>query len=171
MIGSLRGTLLDRDLTGSVLLDVNGVGYEVQCTGPTAATLGDLGADVFLRVHTRVREDAITLYGFSGADERRCFDALIGAHGVGPNLALALLTMHSPTALRQIIAMEDTDALAAVPGVGKKTAARLLVELKAKFDMTFDDETVNITSISAKSTESSARADVTTALSGLGSKL
>jgi len=168
MIGSLRGTLIDRDLSGGVLVDVDGVGYEVQVTGPTSATLGDLGTDVFLRVHTRVREDAITLFGFASQEERRCFDALIGAHGVGPSLAMALLTVHSPHGLRQIVAMEDTEALSQVPGVGKKTAARLMVELKAKFDVTFDDELVNISSTVATRSGSSERDDVTSALIGLG---
>jgi len=123
---------------------------------------------VFLRVHTRVREDAITLYGFASNDERRCFDALIGTHGVGPNLALALLTVHAPQSLRHIIAMEDAGSLAQVPGVGKKTAARLLVELKAKFETTFDDEIVNIASTTVVPGESSVRGDVTSALLGLG---
>jgi holliday junction DNA helicase RuvA len=169
VIGSLRGTLLDRDVNGNVLIEASGVGYQVMVTGPTSAALGGLGASVFVFVHTRVREDAISLFGFASAEERRCFEALIAAHGVGPSMALALLTMHSPLELRQIVALEDADALARVPGIGKKTAARLLVELKAKFDVDLDDELVHIASTTAApSGEASVRADVTSALAGLG---
>lgn len=169
MIGSLRGTLLDRDAKGNVVIEVNGVGYEVQVTGPTVARMGEPGTEVFVRVHTRVREDAITLFGFATAEEKRCFDALIGAHGVGPAVALALLTAHSPQALRHIIALEDADALAQTPGIGKKTAARMIVELKSKFEVDFDDELVDIAGSSPQPVgASSARADVTAALTGLG---
>jgi Holliday junction DNA helicase RuvA len=167
MIGSLRGTLIERDPRGGVLVEASGVGYEVTVTGPTSASLGEVGSSVFLRVHTRVREDAITLFGFGSAEERRCFDALIGAHGVGPSMAMALLTMHSPTELRQIVAMEDAAALARVPGIGKKTAARLLVEMQAKFDIDLDAELFDV-SVTPSSGAPSARADVASALAGLG---
>jgi holliday junction DNA helicase RuvA len=169
MIGSLRGTLLDRDTAGSVLVEAAGVGYQVAVTGPTSAALGELGSGVFLYVHTRVREDAISLFGFASAEERRCFEALVAAHGVGPSMAMALLTMHTPVALRQIVALEDADALSRVPGIGKKTAARLLMELKAKFEVDLDEELVQITSTtSVGGHEGSARADVAAALEGLG---
>jgi Holliday junction DNA helicase RuvA len=168
MIGSIRGTLLDRDPRGVVIVEANGVGYDVHVTVSTASTLGELGAVVFLRVHTRVREDAITLYGFTTAEEKRCFEALLGAHGVGPSMAMALLGMHSPSALRTIVAMEDATALSQVPGIGKKTAARLLMELKAKFEMDLDNELVDIASPSVEVAGSSARADVAAALTGLG---
>jgi Holliday junction DNA helicase RuvA len=168
MIGSVRGTLLDRDPRGVVIVEANGVGYDVHVTVSTVATLGEVGSSVFLRVHTRVREDAITLYGFTTAEEKRCFEALLGAHGVGPSMAMALLGMHSPSALRTIVAMEDTTALSQVPGIGKKTAARLLMELKAKFEVDLDTELVDIASQSGPVGESSARADVAAALNGLG---
>lgn len=169
MIGSVRGTLLERDMRGAVLIEAAGVGYELNVTSPTVANIGNIGDVVFLWVYTRVREDAITLYGFQSAEEKRTFDALISAHGVGPSMGLALLSMHSPNALRQIVAMEDTAALSAVPGIGKKTAARLLMELKAKFDVDLDNEMVDITSPGgAVAPESSARADVIAALTGLG---
>ena len=90
---------------------------------------------MFLHVHTHVREDAIVLYGFAHADERRCFEALLGAHGVGPSLALAILSSMSPAALSTAVLEDDVDTLCLVPGVGKKTAARLLLELKARLDL------------------------------------
>jgi Holliday junction DNA helicase RuvA len=99
------------------------------------AGLGAPGTEVFLHVHTHVREDAIVLYGFAHADERRCFEALIGAHGVGPSLALSILSALSPAALSTAVLEDDVDTLCLVPGVGKKTAARLVLELKARLDL------------------------------------
>jgi holliday junction DNA helicase RuvA len=104
----------------------------------TPATLTELGAPggtVVLHTHLHVREDALTLYGFATADERMCFEALIGAHGVGPALALSILAVHRPGSLRQALADDDVDALCLVPGIGKKTATRLLLELKARLDL------------------------------------
>ncbi len=139
MIGSLRGTLAERVRKGEhgaeLLVEAGPVGYRVTTSAATAATLGDLGAEVRVHVHTHVREDALILYGFGSAEERICFEALIAAHGVGPGLALVLLAVHSPRALRLAVATEDLDALTLVPGIGKKTAARLLIELKAKLDL------------------------------------
>ena len=134
MIGSLRGTLIDRSPT-EVILDVNGVGYRVLVSPATLAVIGDLGNTVVLFTHLHVREDALTLYGFPMVDERSCFEALIGAHGVGPALAMAILGVHRPPVLRQVVANDDVDALCLVPGVGRKTAARLLLELKARLDV------------------------------------
>lgn len=130
MIGSLRGTLADAGLDGAVLVDVGGVGYRVLVAPATVKALGEVGATVSLHTHLAVREDALTLYGFATSDERACFEALIGAHGVGPALALAVLSVHSPRALRRSVADDDVGALCLVPGVGRKTAARLLIELK-----------------------------------------
>jgi len=135
MIGSLRGTLLDRPSTGEVIVEVQGVGYRASVPTSVLAGLGAPGSEVFLHVHTHVREDAIVLYGFAHADERRCFEALLGAHGVGPSLALAILSSLSPAALSTAVLEGDVDTLCLVPGVGKKTAARLLLELKARLDL------------------------------------
>jgi Holliday junction DNA helicase RuvA len=135
MIGSLRGTLLDRPAPGEVLIEVGGVGYLASVPGPTFGSLGPIGSEVFLHVHTHVREDAIVLFGFAHADERRCFEALLGAHGVGPSLALAILSALSPASLSTAVLEDDVDTLCLVPGVGKKTAARLLLELKARLDL------------------------------------
>jgi holliday junction DNA helicase RuvA len=134
VIGSLRGPLLDRSGT-ELLVEVGGLGYRVQATPETVAAVGEVGSEVFLHVHHQVREDAETLYGFTAIDDRRVFETLIGTHGVGPALALAILSVHSPAALRQVLATDDVAALCLVPGVGKKTAARLLVELKSRLDL------------------------------------
>lgn len=131
MIGSLRGRLLEHDLH-EVLVEVAGVGYRVVVAPSTVVRLGDAGTEVFLYVHDHRREDAQTLYGFLGRDERACFEALIGAHGVGPSLALAILSVHEPDALRRVLVDQDAAALCLVPGVGKKTAQRLLVELASR---------------------------------------
>jgi Holliday junction DNA helicase RuvA len=135
VIGSLRGTLLDRSLRGELLVEVGGVGYRVTVTPSAALTLGDVGSEVFVWVHHHQREDAQVLYGFATADERACFEVLIGTHGVGPALALAILSVHQPLALRQAVARDDLAALCLVPGVGRKTAARLLIELKARLEL------------------------------------
>ena len=133
----------------------------------TVVALGELGEEVFVHVHHHVREDNQTLYGFATRDERDCFEALLGAHGVGPALALAILSVHQPTALARILADDDVGALCLVPGVGKKTAARLLVELKARLSIPVLDDPVP----AAARTGPSARADVREALSGLGYSL
>lgn len=144
MIGSLRGVLAERtrrgELAAELLIEAGPVGYRVVTSAATAAGFGEVGAEVHVMVHTHVREDAIVLYGFAESDERICFEALIGAHGVGPALALTLLAVHAPPALRRAVATEDVDALTLVPGIGKKTAARLVIELKARLDL--DDEPV-----------------------------
>jgi Holliday junction DNA helicase RuvA len=134
VIGSLRGRLLHRS-AGEVIVEVGGVGYRCTVAPSTAVAVGDVGTEVFVHVHHHVREDAQTLFGFATLDERRCFEALIGAHGVGPALALAILSVHSPTALQRVLADDDVAALCLVPGVGKKTALRLLVELKSRLDL------------------------------------
>ncbi|HEX4902693.1 MAG TPA: Holliday junction branch migration protein RuvA [Acidimicrobiales bacterium] len=167
MIGSLRGTLLDRE-DDVVLVEVGGVGYRVTVSPTTAVSLGDVGDEVFLWVHHHIREDAQSLYGFPTADGRRCFTALLGAHGVGPALALAILSVHGPVDLVRVLAEDDVAALCLVPGVGKKTAARLLVELKSRLDIPLDGPVVVEGGGSAPVGAGAARADVREALAGLG---
>jgi len=135
MIGSLRGAVTAVTGTGEIVVEVGGVGYRVCVTPGTATALGPGGSAVFLYVHTHVREDAIVLYGFLHDDERRCFDALLGAHGVGPSLALAVLSVLSPATLSTAVLEDDVETLCAVPGVGRKTAARLLIDLKSRLDL------------------------------------
>ena len=136
MIGSLRGLVVDlaarSDHIGELVIEVAGVGYRVVVPAPVRGGFAGLGAQVFVHVHTHVREDAIVLYGFPTKEERDCFELLIGAHGVGPGVGVTLLSVHSPAALRRAVAGEDLDALMLVPGIGKKTAARLVIELKSR---------------------------------------
>lgn len=167
MIGSVRGALLDRGAS-EVTVEVAGVGYRIVVSPTTAVSLGDPGDEVFCWTHHHQREDAQILYGFVTKDERMCFEALIGAHGVGPSLALAILSVHSPVALARILAEDDLGALCLVPGVGKKTAARLLIDLKSRLSIP-DLGDVRVSSGTAQATGVvSARADVRDALAGLG---
>ncbi len=137
MIGLLRGTAVLRSAEGEVIVDVAGVGYRVTVTPSTAAGLMAHGtkAETTLFVHTHVREDAIVLYGFVHDDERRCFEVLLGSHGVGPALALAIMAVLSPASLSTAVLEDDLETLCSVPGVGRKTAARLLIELKSRLDL------------------------------------
>ena len=134
MIGSLRGTVLERAEDATVLLEVAGVGYLVTVTPRTLAEL-EPGSAAFLHVHHHIREDAQTLYGFLQRDERVTFQVLINTHGVGPAMAMAILATHSPAALVDVVATGDLAALTLVPGVGKKTAERLLVELRNRLNL------------------------------------
>ena len=165
MIGSLRGRLLERFDLGEVLVEVAGVGYRVVVTPTTAVRLGEVGTEVFLHVHHHIREADQTLYGFLERAERSCFEALLSAHGVGPSLALAVLGVHGPAELARVLADNDLAALCLVPGVGKKTAARLLVELKNSLDLPID----GIASIvGGTSVGRTALSEVQEALGGLG---
>ena len=167
MIGSLRGILLDRSPRGEVLIEAGGVGYRVLVPATALSTVGDLGGPVFVHVHTHVREDALVLYGFTTADERLCFEALIGTHGIGPSVALAILSVHSPAALRRAVATDDIDALTLVPGIGKKIATRLLLELKSRLDLP-DVDLELISGGGATNGAGAARAEVKAALVQLG---
>lgn len=131
MIGSLRGRLMDRHLD-ELLVEVAGIGYRVTAGEATLRALGPIGSEILLYVHHHVREDAETLYGFGSPVELRCFEAMLGANRVGPSLALSILGVHDPTVLQRVLAAGDIDALCLVPGVGAKTAQRLLVELQAR---------------------------------------
>lgn len=131
MIGRLSGTLLDKH-PPSLLVDVAGVGYEVDVPMSTFYDLPALGERVTLLTHQVVREDAQLLYGFLGSDEREAFRMLIRIAGVGPRTALAVLSGMSVADLAQSVAMQESGRLQKVPGIGKKTAERLLLELKGK---------------------------------------
>lgn len=172
MIGSLRGSVVDRDPAGELLVDVGGVGYRVVVTPTTSVDLGQPGTEVFLWVHHHIREDAQVLYGFAEREERVVFSTLLQAHGVGPALALNILAVHDPGGLRRIVAEEDVGALCLVPGVGKKTATRLLIELKGALDMPDLDLTAPGADRAGTESEvdprSSATAEVREALLGLG---
>jgi Holliday junction DNA helicase RuvA len=134
MIGSLRGEILERDLSGSVLIEVGGIGYVVHVSQRALAEL-EPSTTAFLYVHHHIREADQQLFGFLTRDERITFQTLIGTHGVGPALGMAIIATHPPTALVDIVAGQDVAALTLVPGVGKKTAERLLVELKSRLSV------------------------------------
>lgn len=134
MIGSLRGNVLERSADGTALVEVGGVGYVVHVTPRCLAEL-EPTSPAFLYVHHHIREDQQTLFGFQSRDEKSTFQTLIATHGIGPSLALAILSTHAPSALVDIVAASDVGALTLVPGVGKKTAERLLIELKNRLSL------------------------------------
>lgn len=158
MIGWLRGELLARTLEGELLVDVGGVGYRVSVPVPFLARAGEQGDEVRLHVHTHVREDAIVLYGFATAEERRCFEALLGAHGVGPSLALSVLSMLTPADLVRAVMEEDLAVLCEVPGVGRKTAARLVIDLRSRLAIPEVNGSVPGASSEPRTTRSEVRA-------------
>ena len=128
MIARLRGRVSGRAGSG-LIVDVNGVGYLVNAT-PSVHRLGD--GEVTIEVHTVVREDALQLYGFATADERELFEMLLSVSGVGPKVALAIVSGSTPVELRRAIARDDVKRFQAIPGIGLKTAQRVVLELKAK---------------------------------------
>jgi Holliday junction DNA helicase RuvA len=131
MIGHLRGTLIDKR-PNQILLDVGGVGYQVSIPLSTFYALGDLHSEVTLLVRTHLREDSIALYGFLTAREKHFFELLLSASGVGPGLALKILSGMSVDDLVPAIRRGDLVQLTRIPGVGKKTAERIVVELRDK---------------------------------------
>lgn len=139
MIGSLRGRVLERLSDSTVLVETAGVGYVVNVTPRTLAEL-EPTTEAFLHVHHHVREDAETLFGFLDRDERRIFGQLIETTGIGPVLAMSILATHSPRVLVDLVISGDVGGLTAVPGVGKKTAERLLLELKDRLNLPTIDE-------------------------------
>ena len=128
MISRLRGTVAARTASGLVL-DVGGVGYLVAATPRVTARVGE---EATLETYLHVREDALQLYGFATADERELFELLLGVSGVGPKVALAIVSGSAPAELRRAIAREDTARFEAIPGIGRKTALRVVLELKEK---------------------------------------
>jgi len=131
VIASLRGKLLEKE-PARVVIDVHGVGYEVFIPTTTFTAMPSPGSDVALEIHTHVREDALALYGFSSRQERRVFERLITISGIGPRLAVTILSGGSVDGLVGAIRHGDLARLTSIPGVGKKTAERIVVELKDK---------------------------------------
>ena len=131
MIARLRGRISGRAGTGLVV-DVNGVGYLVHAT-PTVHRLGD--GEITVEVHTIVREGALQLYGFATGEERELFELLLGVNGVGPKVALAIVSGSTPAELRRAIARDDVKRFQAIPGIGLKTAQRVVLELKEKLPL------------------------------------
>jgi Holliday junction DNA helicase RuvA len=162
MIGQLRGRLAEKR-PNQVLVDVGGVGYLVQVPLSTYAALGELHTEVTLLIHTHVREDALALYGFVSSREKHFFELLLSASGVGPTLALKILSGMSVEELVPAIRGSDLARLTRIPGVGRKTAERMVVELKDKLEAV----TV-LTEKPAASSPAGVEADVLSALMNLG---
>lgn len=172
MIASLTGTLVAVDET-SVVLDVGGVGYELGVSYTTLHTLPEVGTPaVMLYCRMRPTEQAINLYGFATKEERLVFDKLVSVTGVGPKVALAILSTFSPPDLAEIIASQDAKRMQSVPGVGKKMADRLLLELKGLFAAHEEFQKLagmaGLSSLTANSVSGSAFSEATEALLGLG---
>ena len=159
MIAHLRGRLLAKDPNRAVV-EASGVGYELAISVPTYSELPNAGAEVSLHVHTHVREDAIALFGFLRAEEKRLFERLIAVSGIGPKLAITILSGMSAEFLVAAIRGNDLAALTKVPGIGKKTAERMVLELRDKLDA--------FTAAPAKATPSAVEDDVLSALVNLG---
>lgn len=129
MIAHLRGRIFDKQ-PNRIIVDVNGVGYDVAVPLSTFYGLGDTGADIALRIHTHVREDALLLFGFATRLEQDLFERLISVSGIGPKVALAVLSGIEPADLIRAIQHGDLARLTAIPGIGKKTSERIVLELK-----------------------------------------
>ena len=134
MIGRLRGLLVAKHAE-RVVLDVAGVGYEIAVTPRGLIDLPGIGEEAVLHTHLHVREDQLALFGFPEEDQRDLFRLLLGVSGVGPRVALAILGTMSPDELRRAVLTEDADALTVVPGIGKRSAQKLMLELRPKLDM------------------------------------
>jgi Holliday junction DNA helicase RuvA len=161
MIGSLRGKLTEKR-PNQILLDVGGVGYQVQIPLSTFAGLGALHEETTLLIHTHVREDQFSLYGFLTAREKQCFELLISASGVGPALALKILSGMGIEELVPAIRKGDLVQLVRIPGVGRKTAERIVVELRDKLAV------VDVAEAGKPATRSQLESDVASALVNLG---
>lgn len=158
MIGHLRGRLLEKH-PNRVIVDVNGVGYDVHVPLSTFYEMAEPGEEIALRIHTHVREDALLLYGFATLLELQIFERLISVSGIGPKLALAVLSGIEPRDLAGAIQRNDLARLTAIPGVGKKTAERMCVELRDRIPKAIE---------AAASPADTMREDLASALVNLG---
>ncbi|WMP19231.1 Holliday junction branch migration protein RuvA [Thiothrix lacustris] len=169
MIGLLRGKLLIKQ-PPDLMLDVNGVGYEVQASMTTFYDLPELHAEVTLYTHFVVREDAQLLYGFSSQTERELFRHLLKVNGVGPKMALAIVSGMSPLEFNQVIHAGDIARLSRIPGVGKKTAERLIIELRDRLPKSDASGSHANTPLSVQIPHVSASDEAVNALLALGYK-
>ncbi len=167
MIASLSGKILFKKAEQAVV-DVGGVGYEVIVSSDTAARMPEQGEDVFFHIHTNVREDSFVLFGFLDAEEKELFLVLKTVSGIGPKLALGMLAGLRVSQLCQAIAEGDIKLLTTLPGVGKKTAERICVELKDKVASLGGTGRVAGGAVSAISTVNSSVSDALSALTNLG---
>ena len=163
MIAHLRGRIAEKH-PNRIVVDVGGVGYDVFVPLSTFYGLGEPGSDIALRIHTHVREDVIALYGFRTALEQDLFERLIGVSGIGPKVALGVLSGIEPLELMRAIERADVARLTAIPGVGRKTSERLVVELKDRLPrLAVADAAVDV-----EAPPSAVRDDVLPALVNLG---
>lgn len=165
MIGFLRGEVMDKHHPGKFVVDVNGVGYDVETSLPTFFQLETQSSPVALYIHTVVREDALLLYGFADKEERALFRALIKVNGVGPKLAMAILSSTTPNEFIDCIHQQNTMLLTKLPGIGKKTAERLVVEMKDSIQQLHQTTRISHAAIHHEKDEAIC------ALEGLGYKL
>lgn len=159
MIASLRGQVVHKD-AGSAVIECAGVGYGLALSLPTLSRLGDVGSEAFLFVHTHVTQDSLRLFGFGDVAERQVFELLLATAGVGPRLALAILSTLSPGELSDAVATSDKSSLTRIPGVGSKKAERLLVELK--------DRLKHVPQVAGRAPVTSLVADLESAMMNLG---
>jgi Holliday junction DNA helicase RuvA len=164
MIGFLRGRLVEKH-ADRLIVDVQGVGYEVAVPLSTFYGLPETGGDVALRIHTHVREDLIALYGFATVLEQQLFERLIGVSGIGPKIALAALSGIEPAELVRAVRTADIARLTSIPGIGKKTAERIGLELKDKLPAA---AAASVTSVTTAPAGDEVRADLLSALVNLG---
>lgn len=163
MIAHLRGRIFDKQ-PNRIIVDVSGVGYDVAVPLSTFYGLGDAGAEIALRIHTHVREDALLLYGFATRLEQELFEKLISVSGIGPKVALAVLSGIEPNDLIKAIQRGDLARLTAIPGVGKKTSERIVLELKDRLPLAAHTEVT----AGGASEPSDLEDDVLSALVNLG---
>jgi Holliday junction DNA helicase RuvA len=164
MVAFIRGRLLEKH-PNRLIIDVGGVGYDVQVPLSTFYTLGDAGAEVALRVHTHVREDTLALFGFATVLELMLFERLIAISGIGPRLALAVLSGIEPADLVRAVRAQDLARLTTIPGIGRKTAERISLELKHRLPPGLEAEA---TGAPVAAAEGDLRGDVLSALTNLG---
>lgn len=164
MIGLLRGNVV-RHGVSDVVIDVNGVGYRIVASASTIAALSAIDGEVTISVHTHVREDAIVLFGFANDAEREVFEILLGTHGVGPSLALAILGTLGASGVVVAVQNGDSAAFETVSGVGKKTAARLVLELQDSLSSHSLSDEIDVVSAEGQQRE---RSEVSAALAELG---
>lgn len=162
MIAFVRGSVVSRTQE-SVVLDVGGIGYEVVV--PTRTRVGAIGDELTLYTHLHVREDSVTLYGFDSTDDRSVFELLLSVTGIGPKGAISILSSISPAELRRAIMTGNLDRLVSVPGIGRKTAQRIVLELKDKLADVEDDSEVGT---GHDEPEGDARSEAAEALIALG---
>ena len=167
MIASLRGKLLYKS-PESLIIDVGGVGYEVYFPQTSHGRLPEIGQEAFLYIYTAVREDALNLYGFIDQEEKEMFCLLVGVSGVGPKMALNILSSITPAAMARAIATDDIPRLKQLSGVGKKTAERLCLELKDKMQFIPDEQAVGLPQSAPDTVDDQRANDVLSALINLG---